>query len=306
MAEEGGAEVLLKGNYTDYLGLFGDYRTAHSDLAARLAAEGGGGILILLDEAGPCGYLCQVPEGEACRLQYIFVLPGRRKEGHARSLLLHAMAGGTALLRLSLPEQDESFAALSHLAQDLGFQETGSSVTFHSGTACGEELWGKLMEGKGRTYQQVLERMGFGAYSFREAPRQHLDSLYASGQNEYGNSLEVRPYFDMKGKCLDWDLSFLAVHREVSGEKLAAYSLVTRPDAHSAVFEQMSAAQQFQHTGCVVLPVLYSMAAFYRLGLKRAAYTMYEDNAGAHALRRKLFGKLTLSSKPVRHFIWQP
>lgn len=297
--------MLLKGSYTDYLGLFGDYRTPHSDLAAKLAAENGGCILILMDEAGPCGYLCLVSEGEASRLQYIFVLPGRRGAGHARRLLSHIMEDGTGLLRLSLPEQSEAFSPLCHLVLTMGFREIGSSVTFQSGTACGEELWSRLMEGKGRAYRQVLERMGFRACSFREAPRQHLDSLYDSGQNEYENSLDVRPFFEMKSKCLDLDLSFLALHRSEDGEKLAAYSLVTRPDAHSAVFEQMSAAKQFQNTGCVVLPVLYSMEAFYRLGLERAAYNMYEDNAGAHALRRKLFGKLTVSSKPVHHFIWQ-
>ena len=254
--------MLFKGTYTDYLGLFGDYRTAHSDLAAKLAAESGGCILIQTDEAGPCGYICQVVEGEGSRLQYIFVLPERRGEGQAKSLLIHAMAEGAGLLRLSLPEKSAAFSSLCHLARTLGFQETGSSITFHSGTACGEGLWENLMEGRGRIYRQVLERMGFCAWSFREAPRHHLDSLYDSGQNEYGNSLDVRPYFDMRGKCLDLDLSFLAVHRDETGEKLAAYSLVTRPDDNSAIFEQMSAAEKFQNTGCVVLPVLYSMEAF--------------------------------------------
>jgi len=294
---------IIKGTYTDYLLLFGDVRTAYMDLAAKTATSPKGILYILLEDSFPFGFLAQVQDGDSSRIEYIFVMPEHRGKGAGRTLLEHAVGKSTAIMRLSALEQGESFAAIRHLVLSMGFLQENTSITYRSGQERNMSHWQKFMEEKGIYLNRILERMGFAAYSFREAPKELLYQLYHSGESDYANPLDVRPFFDIKEKCMDYDLSFLAVHRGNAGEELAAYNLVCRPDERSAVFGHMSEAAKYCQSGCVFLPISRSMQVFQEMGLNRAAYTMYEDNARAHALRRKIFAQVTCFSHRTYHYI---
>ena len=294
---------MIEGSYTDYRCLFGDHRTAYSDLCAQTATAGDGTLLILLDENGPCGYLCHTDEGQTDRIAYIFVVPHRRRQGIARTLLTHQLAQMTKEVWINLSETAAFYPQVHALITSVGFFPANASTVYRSGEERGLEHWQSFMEEKGYAMNRLIERMGFTAYSFREAPAQFLDALYHSAENDYGNLLDVQIFFDGAGRALDMDMSFLLVHRGTDGEKLAAYSLVVRPDAHTAVFEHMSVTEEFQHTGCVFLAISHSMDVFQREGCNRAAYTIYDDNKRANAFCRKIFDRVTARSYRTCHYM---
>ena len=294
--------MIFEGNYTDYLMLFGDFRTAHSDLAARLAAAGGGGaISLLLEDDRPAGFVCRAEDGDAVRISYLFVTPERRRRGAGRALLERTLATTDRPVRLSLAEGIDGFDEMQRLAKAVGFRPENTSVAFRSGIERDWTYWDAFMAEKGDDWLGVIGRMGYRAHSFRDAPRPLLAALYDSARSDYQNRLDVRPFFDFPERRMDFGLSFVAE----KGGVLAAYTLVTRPDEKSAVFEHMSASAENGQIGCVFLPIARSMAACKAGGITRMAYTMYEDNDRANALRRKLFDRVTVYSHRTFHYIYR-
>jgi len=296
---------IIEGTYTDYICLFGDHRTAYADLCARAADSGSGALYILLDEKGPCGYLAQTDEGDTDRIAQIFTVPERRGEGAAKLLIAEALKRSDKELWINLTEDAAHFAPLDKLIRKAGFWVGNVSTSFRSGIEKDLSHWEKFMQKKGNRLCALIERLGFIAYSFSEAPAEFIDALYNSSYNEYGNRLDVRPFFDNEGRALDRDMSFLLVHAGEQGKKLAAYSLIIRPDERSAVFEHLSAAPEFQNTGCIFLAVARSMEAFQKKGCNRAAYTVYADNKRAHAFSEKVFGRVTVSSHRTIHYMFR-
>ncbi len=296
---------IIEGTYTDYLCLFGDHRTAYSDLCARATASGSGALYILLDEKGVLGYLAKTDEGDTDRIAQIFTVPKRRGEGAAKHLLATALEKSPKELWLNLTESAAYFAQLDKLVRQVGFWVGNASTTFRSGIEKDLSHWEKFMQEKGNRLCALIERLGFFAYSFKKAPSEFLDALYHSSENEYGNLLDVQTFFDNEGKALDQDMSFLLVHKKKKEKKLAGYSLVIRPDEKSAVFEHMSAAPEFQRTGCVFLAIARSMDVFKEKGCNRAAYTVYEDNKRANTFCRRVFERVTVSSKRTYHYMFR-
>lgn len=292
---------IIEGSYNDYLMLFGDFRTRQSDLSAKMATEGGK-LYILLTEGVPSGFLALRPDSASYRIDYAFIVPEWRGKGLARKLFEHTLSNASYNIWISITE---SMSAVRHLAEKFGFSLNNKSTTFRSGIERDMSYWRKFMEEKGNRLNRVLKHMGFVAYSFREASPELLDKLYNSSNNEYGNPLDVKPFFDIKGRCLSRGLSFLAVHQKDGKEELAAYCLVSHPDNRSAIFEQTSAAAKYQNTGCVFLPISCSMQVFQDMGLNRAAYTIYDDNDQANSFRRKIFERVTVFSHTTYHYIWK-
>ena len=155
------------------------------------------------------------------------------------------------------------------------------------------------MDKVGNKFCEILIRQGFECFSFNEAAENFLDELYHSDENEYKNTFSTKVFFDNANKCLDKNLSFLAT----KNGKLAAYSLVSRPDEKSAVFEHISTSEEHRGTGCIFLPFANSMEEFRKAGCNRAAYVMYEDNTHANAFRKKLLERVTVSQHTSYNFI---
>ncbi len=294
---------IFAASYWEYLLLFGDYRTAYTDLMAKNVTDGvhkDSRLYVLLAEGKyPGGFLFLDQEHESLRIVHVFVLPKWRGRGLGRALLQHVLDSTRRDLVISLNERTESFDIMAHLVETMGFGREFSALTYRI------ELyrWQRFMEEKGIYLERVLLRQGYRTYSFREADARLLDLLYHSQENEFGNILDVRPYFDRKAKCLDEDMSFIGVLPGEDGEELAAYSLVSRLDSRTAIFEQMAAAEKYKNTGNVMLPIIRSVEVFSAKGLNRAAYTMYENNQNAHALRRKILDQLTVYVQHTYHYM---
>ena len=98
---------------------------------------------------------------------------------------------------------------------------------------------------------------------------------------------------------MDWDMSFLAVKKH----KLAAYSLVSRPDERSVIFQHISEGKEFVGSGVIFLPFAASMGMFPVFHCNRAAYAMYENNDRANAFRRKLLTVVTSTERYYHNFV---
>ena len=151
---------MIAGSYSDYLGLFGDDRTTYADLCARTATSGDGTLLIMLDEGGPCGYLCCADEGTTDRIAYIFVVPHRRRQGIARTLLTHQLAQMTKEVWINLSETAAFYPQVHALITSVGFFPANASTVYRSGEERGLEHWQRFMEEKGNIMTRLIERTG--------------------------------------------------------------------------------------------------------------------------------------------------
>ena len=145
----------------------------------------------------------------------------------------------------------------------------------------------------------ALERQGYSYVSFADADNSLIDKIYHSGENSFGNRLDVKVFFDNPQKNMNRDMSFATV----KDGSLAAYTLVSCPDRTSAVFEHISAGEKYIGSGCILLSFAGSMESFKRFGCRRAAYAMYDENGRANAFRRKLLQNVTSTSARSENYI---
>lgn len=290
---------IINGNYTDYVFLFAGKRTAYSDLSVKGALNSGGKLYILLENNLAAGYLCIVNEENIARVLYIFTAPNYRNNGVCKTLLKHACENADRKIKVCISENTADFPFIKKACLSLGFFEESNCIVHSSGDWEDFKNWENYMDKVGNKFCEILIRQGFECISFSEASKSQLDELYHSDESEYKNSLSTKVFFDNANKFLDKDLSFLAT----KDGKLAAYSLVSRPDSKSAVFEHISTSEEYKGTGCIFLPFAKSMEEFKNSGCKRAAYVMYDDNTHANAFRKKLLERVTASHHKSYNFV---
>ena len=293
---------IIEGTFTDYIFLFGEQRSIFADNSARSALLTGK-LYILMEDEAPGGFLCLTGGNSdgSMRVQYMAVVPERRGRGLARCLLAHALEQAESNLRLNIADSAENYALIRHLCTDLGFQEISSCLVFGTSEEKPFSGWYAFMAEKGQRYVDLLLSRGFSVRSFAQASPEELDAVYHSANSAYGNPLNPQIFFTDANRKMDRDMSFLCMK---DGE-LAAYSLVSRQDERTAVFEEISSSISQQGSGCIFLPFAYSMKAFGESGCNRAAYTMYEDNRRANAFRRKLLAGVTASEHRSYNFLWR-
>ncbi len=292
---------IIEGTFTDYVFLFGNLRTIFADNSARSALQTGK-LYILMEDDAPGGFLC-LTGGSADgskRLQYMAVVPERRGRGLARCLLVHAMEQAEGRLRMNIADSAENYALMRHLCTDLGFEEISSCLVFGTSEEKPFSGWYEFMAAKGQRYVDLLLNRGYSVCSFAQASSEELDAVYNSADSSYGNPMNPKIFFDDENRKMDRDMSFLCM----KDGTLASYSLVSRQDERTAVFEEISSSVSQQGSGCIFLPFAYSMKAFGESGCNRAAYTMYEDNRQANAFRRKLLAGVTASEHRSYNFLW--
>ena len=290
---------IIDGNYTDYIFLFAGKRTAYSDLSVKGALKSGGKLYIMLEDSLPAGYLCIVNEENIARVLYIYTAPIYRNSGVCKNLLKHACKSVDRKIKVCISERTEAFNFIKKACLSLGFFEESNCTIYSSGDWEDFLNWEKYMDRVGNKFCEILMRQGFECVSFNAASPNQINELYHSDENEYKNTLSTKIFFDNANKCLDKDLSFLAT----KDGKLVAYSLVSRPDPESAVFEHISTSEEYRGNGCIFLPFAKSMEEFKKSGCRRAAYVMYEDNTHANAFRKKLLERLTASQHKSYNFV---
>jgi GNAT superfamily N-acetyltransferase len=282
----------------DYLFLFGDVRTAYSDMSVKTAIASDGNVFMAWEENHPVGYICLSEELEKTNILYAFTVPEMRRKGVFSELLAHAVQHSPRSLRLSISDSHKCYGIISHTCRKQGF-EMQSSCIVYSGKSGDFIRWKEYMAGTGGTMCEILERQGFSCVSFADADQDLLDQILFSDKSEFGNQLDVRAFFENPYKRMNRNMSFAAVK---DGE-LAAYTLVSSPDASSAVFEHISASRKQIGSGCILLPFSKAMESFEKYGCRRAAYAMYEDNEHANNFRKKLLDKVTSSRKRSENYI---
>lgn len=289
---------IIKASYMDYLFLFGDFRTAFSDLSAKSANENGM-LYILLENNFPAGYICAEKNENLCTVLYGYTVPDKRNSGILSQLLQFVTEKVDCDVKLSIAENKDSFSIAKHTAEKLEFTLDSSCVLF-SGKAEDLSNWEKYMAETGNKFCGILLRQDYRCVSFADADIRLLDSLYNSGISDFQNHLDIRPYLEQKSKCTDMEMSFIAVKNDT----VVAYTLVRRPDKKSAVFEHISVHEKYIGSGCILLPFAKSMERFKTYNCRRAVYAMYEENSHANAFRKKLLERVTSSQKRSYNYIF--
>ena len=286
------AVTIQESGYTDYLLLFGDCRTIHTDSVVKSALRTGGVLYILRCGKKVCGYLCAEKESWGVRIGYAYTRPEVRGQGVFRRLMAYAAEELPRPVRLCISDRHSCFPYVQPVCRALGFTIYAKIQVF---TGKSEDFfnWERYYQTTGEKLVRLLEKQGFHAVSFADAPDEIVEQIHFSAGGPFANELDAAPFFENPDRNMDWDMSFAAV-REGAAE---AYTLVSRPDSASAVFEHISVSRACRGTGVILLPFARSMELFREKGCRRAAYAMFETNRHANAFQKKLLPLVTSERK---------
>lgn len=293
-------KIIKESSYLDYIFLFGDDRTAYMDFAVKNTIETNGKLLILYEDISPLGLLCSSKENNCFRILYAYTREKYRKKGVLTMLLKYMTERLQESLMISIPQDHKSYPFLQPLLLQTGFQLQSSCIVY----SCEPKDYGKwavYMEEKGNKLNAMIRRNGFECMSFQNAPENILNEIYYSGESDFDNPLPVQPFFDYPSRCMDKRMSFAAVKKG----HLAAYSLVSRPGKHSAVFEQTAVSEKYRGSGVILLPFSESMNSVEDFQCTKASYAIYEDNLHSNAFRKKIVDRVTSSKRRSENYIYR-
>ncbi len=289
---------IFDGNYTDYLLIFGDNRTACSDYFAKISEASGGKIYILVLDNIPAGFLCAALESKSVRICYGFTVECYRKKGVFSNLLAHALNNLPGQVNMNILSNHKYYRDVVNVCVSRGF-EFKSYCDVYRCRAEDFVKWEEYMDISGNKLCGCLKRQGYYCISLAEADSIIYDMLYNSSENEFGNRLDIKSFFDNPGKNMNKDMSFVTL----KDNRIAAYTLVSCPDNKSAVFEHISASQKYAGSGCIILSFANSMESFNKFNCRRASYAMYDDNTHANSFRKKLLECVTSSKTRSENYI---
>ncbi|MDO4273667.1 MAG: GNAT family N-acetyltransferase [Eubacteriales bacterium] len=287
-------------SYLEFQILFLDLRSRFVDLIAREAQLTQGSLHVLFAEHLPAGFCLVTDEREYRNIRFLFVREEFRRKGYAGMLLRNELREkkGTKEWKFSIQEESEWYDCLKKLVEQEGFMIKDKVHLF---TCVRDDFihWNEYMDRKGKRLAAWLEQQGFVTISFRECGEEWLEKLRRSEGNEYGNQLHVRGFLEGKRTPVSDTMSFLCVR----GDEIAAYSLVSKVDKSSVVFEQISTCQKMISQGTVLLPFAKTMEQFWNEGCRRGVYAMYEGNLPALAFADKILKQVTVKEKLQYNFI---
>lgn len=292
------SSVIFEGSYTDYLFIFGGSRTAYSDYSARISAESGGKIYILMTDNVPCGFLCAARESEGTKIWYAFTEKNYRQKGVFSKLMRHAVKKLTKPIKLNILSDHKYYGEAVNVCGSMGFTLKSSCSVYR----CRSEdfiQWENYMDTSGNKLCEYLEKRGYACVSFADADSRIYDTLYHSSENEFENKFNVKAFFDDPNKNMNKAMSFVVI----KDNRPAAYTLVSCPDNKSAVFEHISVSHSYAGSGCIIMCFAKSMESFKRLNCKRASYAMYDENTHANSFRKRLLERVTSSVKRSENYI---
>lgn len=286
-----------------FLLTFREHRSVYADICAKEAAENG--VLLAAETDGePSGYICAAYDTDTLLVTYAYTLPQYRGQG-VLSELLKTLSGMFAdiPLRLSVKSGHEFSAAFRAACEKNRFDLTDTVMTYSCDCkADGEERWAEFMRKKGGRLCNTLERQGSTALPFCECSRELLAQIYHSCSTDYGNTLDPRPFFDVKAKNMLYDLSFAAVR----DGRLAAYVLAVGAGSGAVIFEQISASKKETGSGVILLPFCRSVDMFFKTGRGVASYAMYDSNRQAGAFRKSVLNIFDTRVSAVLNYCRRP
>ena len=291
------ARKIMQGSYMDYIFLFGESRSFHTDMIAKALAEDGG-ICILWEDGMPAGYLMFSKSKTQKRvgISYVYTKEERRCRGICTDLVGHIVRNVPySSLIITINEKNEFYQTIVHIAEKYGLKDSLACTTcrapWESLRAWRYAYWDKFMEERGREYLRLFERQGFRLYSFEEAPRTYMEQLYDSHEagSEFDNPMGVRMYFDGKSKeSVKQDVSTVVA----KDGKLAAYFLVTSPDGKNFIIEQSVVAKEYRHSGIIFMMLADFVESVGKYQCKNVALAVYDDNPHAISYVRKVIKNL--------------
>lgn len=292
---------IISGTYRDYIFLFGDSRTAYSDLCAKKSAADKN-LYIMLEDNFPAGYICANFSGGFYVVSCIF---SAQNSGVIVELLKYLTERAAVLVQIS--EHQENFGEIVGACKALNFFEYSVLKTFRADweniRTWKENYFDKFMAERGHKYLEYFSRRGFEVYSFSEAPPKYLEQLYNSQENFFGNELNVKNFFDGYDKNLvAQDLSFLSA----KDDKLAAYYLATSPDGKNIVVEQTSVAQKYLNSGAMLPLWDKFVRTLYERQCENMAFAVYLDNSPALKFDAKITKNLKLTSNLTYKYLFLP
>lgn len=266
---------------------FAEYQTAFSmQCVSRSAACG---MLFCARQEGKyTGYICAVAESGIIRIIYAFTVPEYREQGVFTALMRFVADNAKVSVRVNISEKLEYHDVIADVCMKLGFEQAESLRIY----TCHKDMypvWEEFMNEKGARLSAYLQRRGYKAVSFEEAPEDILDQLRNSPHTDYRNMLDPAVFLDIRENRLSREMSFAAVKEG----RLAGYVLVTQNSPNKAVFEHISESSAEQGTGVILLPFAASVKkAFRDIGIETISYAMYESNARANAFREETLAML--------------
>lgn len=279
-------------------------RNPYVNLCAREASEKG--ILLGAEYDGkPAGYLCAGYDTQTLLITYAYTLEEFRNKGVLSALVrkLSKMTKDTCL-RISIKSDNPYYTAFASVCKHNRFEQRDSVKTYicRCEDPAVAEKWHGFMEKQGNRLCATLKRQGFQAMSFQDAPQELLSQVYSSQETDYGNTLDPKPFFDVKAKNMLYDMSFVAK----KNGKLSAYVLAVGAGTGNVIYEHISAHAGELGRGAVFLPFCRAVDIFFDKHMKTASYAMYDSNQHAGAFRKKVLSIFDTRCSEVCNFYRYP
>lgn len=299
------ARKIISGTYRDYVFLFGNSRTAYSDLCAKRAADKN--LYIMLEDNFPAGYICANGSENHCEVTWAYTDEGKRRRGVFTALLKNLMQlENFSEVAVKISERQENREVVAGICRTLGFVEQSVMKTFRADweslRTWKENYFDKFMAEHGHKYLEYFSRRDFKVYSFSEAPPEYLEQLYHSQENFFGNVLDVKRFFDSYDKNLvARDLSSILV----KDDRLAAYYLVTSPDGKSLVVEQTVVARKYLNSGAILPLWNRFICDTYARTCDNLVFAVYADNSPALKFDAKITRNLQLTASSTYCYLFR-
>lgn len=289
---------IIEIQFVDYALLYGEERRAYSDFAVKNALTSGGRVYSMIEKEVAVGYICVLCEPNINTITYAYTTETHRNQGVFSKLVAFVIENFNKPIRVSISTNIPAFMCVKHICQKYGFV-MGNKCVVYSANASDFVKWEQYMQKTGDRLVAYLEKQGYTTISFENAQECVLKQVYDSEKSGFANKLSVRPFFENTDKCLDKKASYIAVK---NGD-VVAYTLITKPDKNSFVFEHISVAEEYYGSGCILLPFAKSMERFKIHECKRASYAMYENNTHANAFRKKILEIVTSKQTIFENYI---
>lgn len=287
---------IISGTYRDYLFLFGDSRTAYSDLSAKKSAVEKN-LYIMLEDDLPAGYICANMSENLCNVTYAYTVAEKRRHGVFTALLKYlTQLDDIDAVLVQISASQENFASIVKTCEAAGFHQDSVVKIFRADWESlhtwKETYFDNFMATHGHKYLEYFARRNFKVYSFADAPEKYLEQLYHSHENFFENTLDVKRFFDGYDKNLvARDISFLSV----KDDKLAAYYLATSPDGNNVVVEQTAVAKKYLNSGAMLPLWDKFIRTLYIRQCNNMAFAIYSDNTPAIKFDAKITKNLKLT-----------
>lgn len=228
--------------------------------------------------------------------EIIYLKAKNDDDGIKRQLIseLFKKAHSASGIRWRLLEGDSN----ASLANSLGFYCESVLNIFHVERQKGiGEVWEILQ--KNEKLYAILEKRGFEAKRFDELTKDELHQIRDNPDDEFESYFHPDQLMDNHCGVFSEEFSTAAV---ISG-KVAAYSIVKKPDGKHCVFEVINVARSKRKTGAFIIAFLKPLRAMFDSDIEDCSFAIYENNREMLNMFKANFGKIVTSQTVQRNLI---